>query len=376
MRKTHTLLLLVPFVFLSCKKKEFPENISEPVVFYFNANIDGNTVSYKAGENNYYMYSNHSQDSLNLYSFIAQLKNKNCTTSGTCNNSIRFEITDDTITAFNGPSNILNSVKPGNYAFVGNAASTASITGYKVAFRSLFNKQAYGYSWDFGDGYTSNLANPTHTFQFGGVYNTCVNVTDSSGESSICNKIKVTTNNSICQSVILIGGVNFNTISFSQYTTGSAPFSYYWDFGDGVNSTQASPVHTYSLSGLYLVKLKVKDALNDSSSFNYFINTQYSNQAAPNFSVTSLDPIYTNVPPNLFSKVKVIYTDNNGVEYSSKMLQPTSSNFVIESVEDYDVNEKGNKTRKIKVKFNCSVQNGTSTKQINNAEAVFAVSFK
>lgn len=377
MKKTHLLIVLLPLVFLSCKKKEFPDNVTEPAKFYFKATINGEEVSYAAGQNNYYMYSGFTQDSMNLYHFTAELKNKDCGSSNVCSNSIRFEISDDTVSTFNGTSHINNSIKPGNYVYANNATATTTISGYAVSFRSLFNKQAFGYSWDFGDGNVSNLANPTHTFNFGGIYNTCVNVTDSSGESSICNKIKVTTATNICQTIILIGAVNFNTINFSQYTTGTGPFNYNWDFGDGFYSTQASPAHTYSTTGLYLVKLRVKDALNHSASFNYFINTQYSNQAAPNFSVTSVNPIYTTVVPNLFSRVKIIYTDASGVQYTSKInQQPASSNFTIESVENYETNQQGNQTKKIKVKFNCEVYNGSVKKQITNAEAIFAVSYK
>ena len=33
--------------------------------------------------------------------------------------------------------------------------------------------------------------------------------------------------------------------------------SYYWDFGDGTNSTEQSPVHTYNSAGNYTISLKV-----------------------------------------------------------------------------------------------------------------------
>src|SRR5207342_3054798 len=36
--------------------------------------------------------------------------------------------------------------------------------------------------------------------------------------------------------------------------------SYAWDFGDGTNSSEADPTHTYAAAGTYQVTLKVTDA--------------------------------------------------------------------------------------------------------------------
>jgi len=47
--------------------------------------------------------------------------------------------------------------------------------------------------------------------------------------------------------------------------TGTAPFTYLWDFGDGNNSTQQYPTHTYSVVGNYLICLTITDANNCTS---------------------------------------------------------------------------------------------------------------
>jgi len=44
------------------------------------------------------------------------------------------------------------------------------------------------------------------------------------------------------------------TIQFTD-TSGGTPTSWFWDFGDGTNSTLQNPVHTYSLPGIYSVNL-------------------------------------------------------------------------------------------------------------------------
>jgi len=49
------------------------------------------------------------------------------------------------------------------------------------------------------------------------------------------------------------------SVSFSDASTG-APTSWSWDFGDGVTSTNSSPVHTYDNPGTYSVTLTVANA--------------------------------------------------------------------------------------------------------------------
>jgi FOG: PKD repeat len=47
-------------------------------------------------------------------------------------------------------------------------------------------------------------------------------------------------------------------VTFTDESTGS-PTSWKWDFGDGTNSTEKNPVHTYNSSEQYPVTLTVKN---------------------------------------------------------------------------------------------------------------------
>jgi tripartite motif-containing protein 71 len=49
------------------------------------------------------------------------------------------------------------------------------------------------------------------------------------------------------------------TVTFTDKSTNS-PDSWEWSFGDGTSSIEQNPVHTYSNSGQYTVKLTVKNA--------------------------------------------------------------------------------------------------------------------
>lgn len=53
---------------------------------------------------------------------------------------------------------------------------------------------------------------------------------------------------------------NSGTLQISFTNTSANAETYYWQFGDGASSTEASPVHNYAVPGKYEVKLKVNSA--------------------------------------------------------------------------------------------------------------------
>ena len=52
--------------------------------------------------------------------------------------------------------------------------------------------------------------------------------------------------------------VSQQTVSFTDLSSGAA--SWFWEFDDGNTSTQQNPVHTYSVSGTYNVKLTINNS--------------------------------------------------------------------------------------------------------------------
>lgn len=58
-----------------------------------------------------------------------------------------------------------------------------------------------------------------------------------------------------------------NRFLFTNASTGAAPLSYSWNFGDGATDTAASPAHSYAAAGTYSVKLVVSGNNNAKDSF-------------------------------------------------------------------------------------------------------------
>jgi PKD repeat protein len=119
--------------------------------------------------------------------------------------------------------------------------------------------------WSFGDGTSSTLLNPVHTYTQQGTYTACLTVYNNSGcQSSHCDTIIVGNPSGPCtpvfyafpDSTIGNGIVNFGLIN----NCGTTGWTYTWNFGDGTSGTGLYPVHVYQTSGTFWVCVDAVDA--------------------------------------------------------------------------------------------------------------------
>ena len=133
------------------------------------------------------------------------------------------------------------------------------------------------YSWDFGDGNTSNLQNPTHTYALAGSYMATL-VTTGAG-CQYTNAMTVSNfNGGIGNCSGLAAGFTFTTSGSSAYFTNTSTqlnvptvgMSSFWEYGDGANGQASS--HTYNASGTYYVVLHQQwtDSLNNTTCADSF----------------------------------------------------------------------------------------------------------
>ncbi len=126
----------------------------------------------------------------------------------------------------------------------------------------------YMYEWDFGDGTTSNLQNPTHVYENkeGGVYTATLTVTDwESNQATDTSEVIV---HNIEELFVSINGQSNvavgDSIKFTSTVAGGrSPYDYNWNFGDGVASNEINPLHIFESSGTYTVSLTVTDSMGD-----------------------------------------------------------------------------------------------------------------
>lgn len=149
------------------------------------------------------------------------------------------------------------------YRFSRCAVPTSNFTSnldsvYNMSFTNT-SINASSVLWDFGDGSTSSVLNPSHTFTDTGFFSVkqyafnhdCY--TDSSTQI-ICIGAPANFSYSLVDGMI----VNFSGLAGDTTVT-----AYTWDFGDGTTSTRQNPSHIFSDSGSFQVSLTVTNVCNN-----------------------------------------------------------------------------------------------------------------
>ena len=126
---------------------------------------------------------------------------------------------------------------------------------FQVNFSNLTTGSP-NYYWDFGDGNSSNLQQPVHTYQNGGNY--AVVMVASLGTCSDTASLSISVTGSPSASFNVPMSVCLGTPAVFQNTSSNG--SYTWNFGDGTAPVfTSSPSHIYTSSGSFFVSLTVNN---------------------------------------------------------------------------------------------------------------------
>ena len=159
------------------------------------------------------------------------------------------------------------------------------------------------WSWEFGDGGVSTLADPTHDFISSGVFDVTLIVADSIASDTLVEYGCITTQDSVSagfEGLPRSGKVPL-TVMFEPLLDGIAN-EYFWEFGDDSTSTLRNPVHTYMQEGAYDVRLKVTLNLDDCNQVDSVIHYGY-------VVVHDLTATFTATPVSGIEPLAVQFTD-------------------------------------------------------------------
>ncbi len=210
---------------------------------------------------------------------------------------------------------------------------TYTVNGLQVNFNSA-GSIGDTYFWNFGDGQTSSLHNPTHVYDQGGIYVVKLTVTNSCGSN-------------VHQSTITVGGLPiaaFNSdiqsgcpplvVHFMNQSLGTVTsLSWVFQGGSPATSTQANPIVTYNTPGTYDVTLTVTNTLGSDdlfmdnfitvftptfSAFGYTINGSQVNFI--NQSNNSSGSLWNFGDGNTSTQQNPVHTYSNDGTYSVKLI--------------------------------------------------------
>jgi PKD repeat protein len=129
-----------------------------------------------------------------------------------------------------------------------------------IAFLDQSSRSPNNWTWNFGDKTNSTDQNPTHVYTEAGTYTVSLTAANNDGS-----------NTTVKQDYIHVLPVEPPVADFSANVTSgypplpvafsdmsaNVPVNWTWDFGDGTNSTEQNPEHTYAAIGNYTVSLFV-----------------------------------------------------------------------------------------------------------------------
>ena len=223
------------------------------------------------------------------------------------------------------------------------------INCYDFTDNSYSSGNIISWFWNFDDGSYSTDQNPLHTFSSVGGYNICLNIITDDGCSAF-----------YCDSLIIVDSIPVNCDAGFNYVLNASPIpeifiaefidvsistntiaSWYWDFGDGSNSSLQHPNHSYWLGnwGLNTVCLTITSITGCASMFCETIFVGYdpcmmslsyiaypANLPGGNNGFIDLDPMGGNPPYQ--------YYWSNG-ETTQDINTLTQGNYVIWLVDSY-----------------------------------------
>lgn len=222
-----------------------------------------------------------------------------------------------TLTAYNGPSSsthtsviTVNPLPTTGFS----TTDTAICPNVPVNFINTSTAGMPGamtYNWNFGDGATSTLALPSHPYTTAGFYTITLYATNAGGCTTPFSRSSyihifptpIAGFSSPLPNVCATPA----SIAFSNSSTGAAPLSYVWTFGDGGTNTAAAPSHTYATAGSFNVKLNVTsvNGCKDSVTRTGYVN------------VGNLTANFTSVP-SVCVQAPIGFTNTSGPHISSQ----------------------------------------------------------
>ena len=150
------------------------------------------------------------------------------------------------------------------------ATPTVASIGDPVQFTDTSDTSPVTWHWDFGDGTTSTEQNPAHAYSAGGNYTVSLKAWNDLGSDTITRQDYITVHRfpkpvAGCTSNYSWedGHENPVIVAFADASAGNIT-RWFWDFGDGTNSTEQNPVHAFRVpygetSCEYDIRLTVTD---------------------------------------------------------------------------------------------------------------------
>ncbi len=130
-----------------------------------------------------------------------------------------------------------------------------SVVDQLITFTDTSSGDPTSWLWDFGDGATSDLQNPTHSYASQGDFNVSLTATNEAGSDTATESLEIGAGSG-CTLTCTASAPATADLSVQVLFTADAVASgcssnaaYAWSFGDGATSDEQNPSHTFNTTG-------------------------------------------------------------------------------------------------------------------------------
>lgn len=172
-------------------------------------------------------------------------------------------------------------------------APTTPGTAQPVSFTDTSTGGPTAWSWNFGDGGTSAVQNPSHTYAAAGAFAVTLTASNAAGSSSVSHNVTVSVTITAPVASFTyspVAPVNGQAVTFTDDSTNN-PTAWSWNFGDGGTSAAQNPSHTYSSAGTFTVTLTASNATGSNSTTQSLAVSQAGVPPVASFTIEPSAPI-------------------------------------------------------------------------------------
>lgn len=381
-----TLLLLVG----SCQKVPLPEpNIGDPV-FTFSGDLNGSSKTFAGGVDSFYMYSSYSVDDFSIYSFTGKWAiEENSQFESPESFSITLRDQEINEEGFFTDEGLESSLLRDNFNY-----SLSDSSGQIQAFNIFLSNQSFSsdemsYSWTVSTPSNGNIiedsgeANPF--FQIPAFENVeiCLNASTETNQGATfathCRNIQL--DDFTCEIDFELDFAGIDSLAGLNALVMDA-IQYEWTINGGTTNNMES-FQTLDSTGYYCVFISDENEktcelcidIDELGGFNgqelnlpIYTVAKFGYEIEPVFGGSAFD----------YSTVQIEYVSPDGVVYRSSdgPQNPDTTFFQVIEMSEYDLNELGQRTKKLTVQFDCTLYSPNQESiQINNANAIIAVAY-
>jgi PGF-pre-PGF domain-containing protein len=141
-----------------------------------------------------------------------------------------------------------------------------------VTFTDSSTRNPTSWNWSFGDGGSSTLKDPVHTYTAPGTYTVSLTVANTAGTNTMTRTVNVLTSPPVNITVanFTSGQPSYTNLTLvTNSSTSTNATSWNWTFGDGGTSDLENPNHSYAAPGTYTVTLTTTHSEDESSSSSF-----------------------------------------------------------------------------------------------------------